>query len=273
MPNKPNSKKHFNTNPIAEYITSVGEEILERLEYIKFKPKRILDLGAGNCAHSEQLNKRFSNAQVFALDQDFSALSSFTPKGLFRKKVQRVAGCVTQLPLATNSVDMVFCNMVLHQTDLPNSLKEIFRVLAPEGLLMLSLPGPDTFIELRQTMQLIDDCAHVHVFPDMHDVGDQLLKLGFKDPVMDTEHATLHFESMDHLFDSLTQSNERNHHPERTKHLIGKHRWEQMKQNHPENFPATIETNFAHAWGNERLQHTDEMGTTFVSLDSLRKTL
>lgn len=259
-----------NTNPLKQYTQSVGDEMIERLASIKFKPSKILDLGAGHCQHSEILKKRFKRARVISLDVALPRLQSAKPKGIFNKNFTRLCADMTQLPMSNNAVDMIFCNMALHQVDLKSALAEMARVLQPDGLLMLSLPGPDTLIELRTTMRAIDDCAHVHVFPDMHDLGDQLLKLGFKDPVMDVERVKLNFNSIDHLFESLTECGERNCHAERTKHLIGKNRWQEMKAHYPADNRASIETSFAHAWGGERIQHTDDTGVTFVSLDSLK---
>jgi malonyl-CoA O-methyltransferase len=66
-----------------------------------------------------------------------------------------------------------------------------FRQLAVDGFLMCSGLGPDTarelrnlYCEMRWPLPTID-------FIDMHDLGDELVKAGFADPVMDMERLTL----------------------------------------------------------------------------------
>ena len=261
------------TNPLANYIQSTGEEMLHRLEYIDFKPNRILECSHPTHPFGQALKARYPYAAVISAGTELSKLSAQPTKKFFKRIQQPLCTRLDQLPLPKNSVDMIFCNMVLHHYDLAKAIPAMMNVLEPDGLLMFSLPGPDTLIELRQALSTLDNHAHVHVFPDMHDVGDQLLKAGFKDPVMDTERLPLSFDALPHLFDSLTMLDERNTHSDRTKTLIGKQAWSNALNHYPsENgITATLETTFGHAWGNDRLQHVDDSGTAFVSLDQLRR--
>jgi malonyl-CoA O-methyltransferase len=43
----------------------------------------------------------------------------------------------------------------------------------------------------------------VHLFADMHNTGDELVRAGFHDPVMDTETITINYASLDRLIADL----------------------------------------------------------------------
>jgi malonyl-CoA O-methyltransferase len=115
------------------------------------------------------------------------------------------------LPLADDSVDLVFSNATLQWVnDLDASFARALRVLRPGGLLMFSSFGPDTLKELRAAWAAVDDGAHVSPFLDMHDVGDALVRARFADPVMDVERMTLTYDHLRDLMRDLKQLGARN---------------------------------------------------------------
>lgn len=69
---------------------------------------------------------------------------------------------------------------------MPAAVGEWYRTLRPRGLLMFSALGVDTLVELRAASVL-----RTPALPDMHDIGDALVGVGFADPVMDTERLTV----------------------------------------------------------------------------------
>jgi len=163
----------------------VASRMLERLGLVKLSPRRILDAGSGPPQHT--LGKRYPASSVIALDFAAPMLAS-SGFGWFRKKPLPVCGDLAALPLASASIDLAWSNMVLHWIAEPlAALRELHRVLAPEGLLMFSTLGPDTLKELRAAAGE----ARVHAFTDMHDLGDMLVAAGFAEPVMDMERLTL----------------------------------------------------------------------------------
>jgi len=92
------------------------------------------------------------------------------------------------LPIADDSLDLVFSNMALHWARDPLAvLREVRRVLCVDGLLLFSTLGPDTLKELRAAA----GAPRVHAFHDMHDLGDMLVAAGFAAPVMDREPISL----------------------------------------------------------------------------------
>lgn len=93
-------------------------------------------------------------------------------------------------------VDMLWANMVLHATHLPQTLlKRWQQALRVDGFLMFSCLGPDSLRELRDVYGPLGWPLPAHPFTDMHDWGDMLLQAGFAEPVMDMERISLSFSS------------------------------------------------------------------------------
>jgi malonyl-CoA O-methyltransferase len=168
----------------------IGARMLERLDYVKIAPRRLLEAGCGPGRESAALLRRYQGALL--VEVDFAAPMLRRERGLlarlFSPRAHALCADFTRLPLASGSIDMVWSNMALHwAADAQAALRELGRVLAADGLVMFSTLGPDTLAELRAAAGE----ARVHRFADMHDVGDALVAAGFTAPVMDSERVTL----------------------------------------------------------------------------------
>ncbi len=181
----------------------IGARMLERLEYVKIAPRRVLEAGCGPGRESAALRRRYPAATLLEVDFAAPMLRRKLLARLFPGRVHRICADFAQLPLAAGSIDLVWSNMALHwAADAPAALRELGRALAPEGLLMFSTLGPDTLAELRAAAGE----ARVHSFADMHDVGDALVAAGFSAPVMDSERITLTYPGAQALLDELRAS-------------------------------------------------------------------
>jgi malonyl-CoA O-methyltransferase len=179
----------------AKLDAEIGARMLERLDYVRVAPARVLDAGSGTGRDARALARRYPQAAVIALDHSIGMLrQALASRSLLERLLERlrgraaraVCGDVARLPLAAGSLDLVWSNLALHWLEDPQpALREFARVLRPEGLLMFSTFGPDTFLELGD--------ARAHKFVDMHDLGDMLANCGFAHPVMDMERLTLSY--------------------------------------------------------------------------------
>src|SRR5438046_1426257 len=129
----------------------VASRMLERLDYVKLSPRRILDGGSGPGRDARALTARYAGSKIIALD--FS-LPMLPRPGLLERLRGRaplaVCADLAQLPLPEGTIDLAWSNMALHWLNEPlAAFQELQRVLAPEGLLMFSTLGPDTLKELR----------------------------------------------------------------------------------------------------------------------------
>jgi malonyl-CoA O-methyltransferase len=219
----------------------VGARMLERLDYVKLAPRRILDAGSG--PPGNPLRKRYPRADCIALDFSHAMLRSARSWFSFLKKNRSICGDMERLPLADDSMDLVWSNMALHWVaEPPAALREFERVLAPAGLLMFSTLGPDTLRELRQ----VAGAARVHQFLDMHDLGDMLVAAGFSAPVMDMEMLTIAYPAADGLLRDLRASGQTSARADRPRGLTGKGFGARLRGAVAAN--ATFEVVYGHAW-------------------------
>jgi malonyl-CoA O-methyltransferase len=226
--------------------TEVGARMLGRLDYVKLKPRRILDAGSGPAREADALVRRYRGAQVIALDYALPML----PR---RRRLARWLGrgaislCAdfAHLPLASASIELVWCNMALQwANDPPAVFREFERVLAPQGLLMFSTLGPDTLKELRAAA----GAARVHAFIDLHDLGDMLVAAGFSAPVMDMEFLTLEYGRGERLLDDLRASGQTNARADRARGLAGRGFGRRLRTALAASPRATYEVVYGHAW-------------------------
>jgi malonyl-CoA O-methyltransferase len=233
--------------------------MLEKLDYIKLKPARLLDVGSGTGWGTRQLGERYPKAEVTALDiaigmlQHARGTSSWWQK-LFGRREQFLCADVEALPLASGSIDMVWSNLALQWcNDLPATFVELHRILDTDGLLMFSCFGVDTLKELRVAFREVDGYNHLNRFVDMHDVGDMLVAAGFADPVMEMETITLTYEDVRAVMQDLKSIGANNATAGRAHGMMGKAAWQQVSANYETlrrngKLPATFEIVYGHAW-------------------------
>lgn len=219
--------------------------MLERLDYLRLAPRRILDAGAGPAREARALVKRYAGARVVAADFSLEMLRAGRRRVFFFERNPALALCadLARLPLADGTVDVAWCNMALHWVADPLAvLRELHRVLAGEGLLMLSTLGPDTLQELRAAAGE----ARVHRFADMHDVGDMLVAAGFAAPVMDMEKIAVQYPRVKTLLHDLRGSGQTSARSDRPRGLAGRAFGERLRASLGSR--ATFEVVYGHAW-------------------------
>lgn len=186
----------------------IARRMIERLQYIRLVPHRILDVGCGVADARAPLNAQYPHAEWIGVDISERMLDAALADGTRKRALrwlrgassQKVVGDAGQLPIANDSVDLLFSNLMLHWHPEPHTVfPEWKRVLKIDGLLMFSCFGPDTLKELRAAA--LTALPHVRAMPfvDMHDFGDMMVASGFATPVMDAEVITLTYASAQDL--------------------------------------------------------------------------
>ena len=217
--------------------------MLERLDYIKLAPGRILDAGSGPAREARALAARYPGATLVAADFSLAMLGARTGGWLRRNPSTGLCASLERLPLADGAFGLVWSNMALHCLPEPlDALKELHRVLGAEGLFMFSLLGPDSLKELRAVIGE----QRVHAFHDMHDIGDMLVAAGFSAPVMDMEMLTLAYPAADGLLKDLRESGQTNARADRARGLRGKAFGARLRA--ALGTLATFEVVYGHAW-------------------------
>lgn len=257
----------------------VESRLHERLDYHRNKPSLILDTGCGTGSACRVLAGRFAQANIIALDWAVPMLEE-TGAGdaNVASRIHRVAADMHTLPLASRCIDLVFSNLALQWSyDIPAVFLEFRRVMRAGAMLVFTCYGPDTLQELKQAWRAVDELQHVNDFPDMHDIGDELLAAGFQEPVMDVECLTLEYPDVRSLMRELKATGEVNVARHRVRGLTGKKRLRGMLQayekfRHNDRYPATFEVIYGTAFAPDEGQpiRTPEGDIATFSIDALR---
>ena len=267
----------------------IARRLDDHLEGMKITPGVILDAGCGTGYGLSLLKARFPEARLIGLDLARAMLVEARKRqadagnwrqralALARRRVPLAPLCadMERLPLARNSVDMVWSSLALQWVGAPDAaFKEAHRVLKPEGLYLFASFGPDTLMELRAASVALDGHQHVNRFIDMHDLGDALVHAGFSNPVMEMERITLTYEALPALLRDLKAIGAHTVLENRRTGLMGKAEWRQLAANYERfrrdgRLPASYEVVYGHAWAGAKDRLAD--GRQIIQMKMARR--
>jgi malonyl-CoA O-methyltransferase len=262
----------------------VGERLMERLDGLKFQPRRILDLGCGTGVQAQALSQRFPEAGLLAMDLALPMLQvAKRRRGWWKKRFDLTQGNASALPLADAGFDLVYSSLMLQWHDDPaRILAGLRRILRPGGLLLVSTFGLDTLKELRSAWASADEGPHVGRFTDVQRLGSALTRAGFAEPVLDTDWIRTTYSSPRELMRELQGIGATNADADRLRSLTapGKLRamlkaYEAYRQDDGL-YPATWEVVYASAWAPEegqpiRGEHGEEASISVSNLKIRRR--
>jgi len=263
-------------------VREVGGRLIERLQFIRLDPRRIVDVGCGAGGTSKALLERYPQAEWLGVDLSPAMLAraaspSFLPR-LLRWRgspARRVCAEASTLPLADGSADLLLSNLMLHWHPRPHTVfPEWLRVLRVGGLLLFSCFGPDTLKELRRACTAAGILARPMPFVDMHDLGDMMIAAGFATPVMDAETIRLTYASPEALLREVTALGG-NPRDDRAPGLVGGRRARALHDALHETAGADgrIALSFEVAYGHAWRPRPGVRGQSTVALDELRAQL
>jgi len=187
---------------VASLQREVGSRLLDRLDQIEVKPAAILDLGCGTGFFAPALRARFPAVHYIGLDIALGMLDHARRQP--SAKGSWLAGDAEQLPLAENSVDLVFSSLAIQWCQQPEALfTELARVLRPGGCCVFSTLGPATLHELRSAWAAVDRHQHVNEFLPASDLLSASECAGGVDLRLEPEAFCMYYRRVRELFDEL----------------------------------------------------------------------
>lgn len=264
---------------------AVEVQLLESLEFWPAKygeraPERLLDLGSGPGRGAMALRKRWPKARVLAIDLALPMLREARRRAGWnplRRGIDRICADARALPLAPESLDLLFSNLCLQWVeDLPAVLAGFRRALRPGGMLLVSTFGADTLHELRWSFAQADDAPHVSRFVQIAEFGDALMHAGFRDPVLDRDITETHYADLPELMRELRTLGATNALRDRRGTLTGKARFARAAEAYagefttPRGLRATWETITAVAWAPEAGAPIREAGAEIATFPAAR---
>ena len=169
--------------------TAVAERVVDRLDAVRRRFSLVADIGC----HTGQLARRLAwhpaVDKVVAVDPSPAMAEMARAAGC-----EAVAAPYDGLPFEEGSLDGVFSAFALHWVDdLPGLLARLARLLRPDGLMVVALPGGETLAGLRAA--LADAEAGIRggmsprVMPmaDIRDLGGLIGRAGLALPVADSD--------------------------------------------------------------------------------------
>ncbi len=271
----------------AEFLYGeIAQRMMDRLKLIRLDARLILDAGCGTGRRLTDLEQRFPNASIVALDHSERALDvarKSVPNSWHHKlrkflsksnSIDFVCADLSDTGLAAETFDMIWSNLAIHWHPRPHDvLAEWSRLLRPGGLVFFSCWGPATGIELRQAALRAGIKTKALPLVDMHDLGDLMLQNGLNDPVMDQETITLTYRDSGKLIhDAHILGGNPN--PLRKATLSSRHWYERLAQSLEQqrddqgNLKLTIELAYGHGW-RSAIRRKD--GETRISVQAITR--
>jgi len=147
---------------VAQLQRDIGAQLFTHLPNALPVQSVVLDLGSGTGFFALQLTAKYPKSQIVGLDIAEGMLLYAAEQ---HDGISWVCSDAELLPLADNSVDLIFSSLAIQWcNNLPQLMAELERVLKPGGQLHITTLGPHTLHELKSAWQQVDDYVHVNRF-------------------------------------------------------------------------------------------------------------
>ena len=198
---------------------AAAARLADRLELIRRDFDLCLDLGA----HDGRLAQHFAQDSTDSvkighmIQADPAVEFALAAANYGSGYGSGIVHALDQLPYKAESFDAVFSCLSLHWVDdLPGLMMQARRLLKPDGLLLMSLLGGKSLIELRQVLAEAEQDITGGLSPrcapmaDIRDIGGLLGRAGLALPVADSDRLTVHYPHMFKLMADLRGMGEQN---------------------------------------------------------------
>lgn len=185
-----------------------NERIIDSLDVINIKFKKILILGDQGSKIYKYIHKRFKEAEVKVYD----IKTKFSKSDLDNLKKSNID--IDFWVPQEKEFDLIISNFYLNICeDLKKILSKIMKSLLPNGFFLATLPSPENFSLLRSVMMTTDIELYGGTYnrfnraPELHTIIDLLKKNNFKIPLVDYETIDLTYKQFNKLLNDVRSMN------------------------------------------------------------------
>jgi trans-aconitate methyltransferase len=185
-----------------------NERIIDSLDVINIKFKKILILGDQGSKIYKYIHKRFKEAQVKVYD--IKTVYSKSDLDIIKKSNIDIDFWIPQ----EKEYDLIISNFYLNICeDFNKLLSKIMKSLQPNGFFLATLPSPENFSSLRSAMMKTDIQLYAGTYsrfnrtPELHTIIDLLKKNNFKIPLVDYETIDLTYKQFSKLLNDVRSMN------------------------------------------------------------------
>ena len=185
-----------------------NERIIDSLDVINIKFKKILILGDQGSEIYKYIHKRFKEALVTVYD--IKTKFSKSDLDIIKKSNIDIDFWTPQ----EKEFDLIISNFYLNICeDLKKILSKIMKSLLPNGFFLATLPSPENFSLLRSAMMKTDMQLYGGTYnrfnraPELHTIIDLLKKNNFKIPLVDYETIDLTYKQFNKLLNDVRSMN------------------------------------------------------------------
>ncbi len=172
-------------NPTRRWLHCLRRDwLLKKIEEysLKYDTENSLEVGPGSGLYLPYLSTNYFN--VLAVDIENAYLEHAKIVQSQHSNLHLKIDDMTCSSLATNSFDFILCSEVVeHTLKSQEMIQEMFRILKPNGILLLSTPQPYSFLELT---------AKIAFLPGII----QIVRFIYNEPIIETGHINLMSEKV-----------------------------------------------------------------------------
>lgn len=160
----------------AQWQKCAAHALIQRAKPLLHRYQKILDLGMGPI---ELLSTKILPDSSLVIGIDFAEKMLEKAQGSLTNAYQFICADAENIPLYSNSIDLVISNIVLHWCSLPKALSEIYRILRLDGHLLFSVLSADSLSPFVKDWKKIDPAYEPNPFPSEKYLLALLKKTGF----------------------------------------------------------------------------------------------
>lgn len=256
-------KTYFNSMKQTFWLwlsSELSERMLQNLPFIKINHTRIFLSGSFEAKTIKAVHQTYPQAILWTNPVKQSSFKKlFENLNVFNKnKIQYLNN---QEKVLVQDIDLLWAGpLKMDANKMPKFFEDAALQLKTQGLMMFNYLGPDT---AKEYWSLLTQMGNIG--PDMHDIGDALIKSGFADPVMNMEYVDLEYETSQLLMKDLYEMGLLSESELISEEL--KIAFDSLKKESPK-MKLTLEVVYGHAWKVPK----KEPGITRIPADQILKT-